>query len=343
MNRELRQLRSGNGKRPPRTPESKEWQSRLFGLYRSMVRIRLAEEKIVEVYSEQEMRCPVHLHIGQEAVSAGVAAHLDGNDRLFASHRSHGPYLALGGDLHAFYAELYGRESGCCRGRGGSMHLLDRSVGYWGSSALVGGTIPIAVGAALAAVHERSGRVAVCFFGDGAVDEGVFYESLNFAALKKLPVLFVCENNFYATNSPQRRRHALDNIHERATVLGVEGLRVDGNDALAISDAAGSAILKARSGGGPTLLEARTYRWKGHVGPAGDTDLGHRPLEELESWLERCPIRGFRERVTAEGWLDEVDLQGVVDAVTREVERAISSARQAPFPQVEAFLGEAGR
>lgn len=309
---------------------------RLAGLYRAMLRMRLAEEKVADLYPQQEMRCPVHLHVGQEAVSAGVCAHLTPEDRIFGSHRSHGPYLAAGGDLGAFFAELYGKETGCCRGRGGSMHLLDRAAGYWGSSAIVAGTIPIAVGTALATVTAGQAAVSACFFGDGAVDEGVFYESLAFAGLRKLPVLFVCENNRYATNSHQSARQARDNIAERGPVFGVAGVRVDGNDVFAVEAAAREAVRRARAGEGPTLLECLTYRWKGHVGPGEDG----RPRAELEEWRVRCPIRAFERTVLAEGALSQGDLDAVRGEVAREVEKAVAFARESPFPDPAACFAE---
>lgn len=312
----------------------------LLGLYRAMARMRLAEEKVAELYPQQEMRCPVHLHVGQEAVSAGICANLSHEDRIFGSHRSHGPYLAFGGDLKAFYAELYGKETGCCRGRGGSMHLIDRKAGYWGSSAIVAGTIPIAVGTAVEAAYRGKKAVSVAFFGDGAADEGVLYESLSYAGLKKLPVLFVCENNHYATNSRQADRQALDNISERGSVFGVPGRRVDGNDVFAVQAAAADAVRRARTGEGPSLLECDTYRWKGHVGPTDDLAQGCRSREEHAAWVARCPIRRFEEAVLAAGTLSRGDLDGVRAGIVREIEEAVAFARKSPFPDPVAVLHE---
>ncbi|MCA8961796.1 MAG: thiamine pyrophosphate-dependent dehydrogenase E1 component subunit alpha [Planctomycetes bacterium] len=314
---------------------------RALDLYRRMLRIRLAEEGIVRHYAEQEMRCPVHLHIGQEAVSAGVCAHVEaGTDRVFGSHRCHGPYLALGGSLEGFFGELHGKESGCCRGRGGSMHLIDKKVGFWGSSAIVAGTIPIAVGAGMAIRHRGERGVSIVFFGDGAVDEGVFSESVAFAALKQLPVLFVCENNLYATLSPQGVRQALDNIPQRAEALGCPGVRVDGNDANAVHEIVRVAAERAREGRGPTLIEARTYRWYAHVGPAPDTGNGARSTEELERWRARCPIARL-EREWSEVGQRYPELAAVRASIELEVSAAIDHARRAPEPSVEAFLSEA--
>ncbi len=317
---------------PSATSPRQHQRERLLWLYRAMLRMRMAEEKVAELYPQQEMRCPVHLHVGQEAVSAGVCANLTPEDRIFGSHRSHGPYLAFGGNLGAFFAELYGKAAGCCRGRGGSMHLLDRPAGYWGSSAIVGGTIPIAVGTALEAVYHRKNSVSVVFFGDGAADEGILYESLSYAGLKKLPVLFVCENNQYATNSHQRARQALDNISERGPVFGVPGVRVDGNSVLAVYEVARESVRRARMSGGPTLLECDTYRWKGHVGPVGDIPMGYRTQQELDGWVARCPLRQFEQMVFAEGVLKQSDLDGVKQGLAREIDEAVAFAKASPFP-----------
>ncbi len=307
--------------------------------YRRMVRIRVTEEKIASVYPEQQMKCPVHLHIGQEAVSAGVALALDPRDRLFASHRSHGPYLALGGDLLAFFAELYGKAAGCSGGRGGSMHLQDRSVGYWGSSAIVAGTIPIGVGAALALKLERQPQVAVVFFGDGAVDEGVFYESLNFAALKRLPMLFICENNGYATQSSQELRQAGGGIVERAQALGVTAIAVDGNDVEAVCRLSTEARTRALVGGGPTLIEAATYRQRGHVGPGDDLAHGYRDRSEYDEWLSRDPIDRFEARAATTPERNQVFATIRAD-IEQEVEEAHDRARRLPDPEAALFLRE---
>lgn len=304
-----------------------------------MARVRISEMEIVRVYGEQEMRCPVHLHVGQEAIPAGIAVALGDSGRVFGSHRSHGPYLALGGDLGRFYKELYGRQGGACEGRGGSMHLIDRSVGYWGSSAIVGGTIPIAVGAAFAAQYEAAsgGRtpVTACFFGDGAVDEGVFYESLNYAAVESLPILFVCENNGYATNSSQATRQRQTDLSVRARAFGVEAETVDGNDVEAVWSAATRAVNRARRGDGPSFIEAQTCRWFAHVGPRPDHGPdGPRDSDEVEEWKSRCPLRALRDRYPQESdRFDEIDGE-----LKESVSAARRKAQEAPFPRVEPFL-----
>jgi pyruvate dehydrogenase E1 component alpha subunit len=301
-------------------------------LYGTLVRLRKAEEKIAELYPEQEMRCPVHLYIGQEAVAAGVGVALEPDDVALGSHRSHGPYMGKGGSLPAMFAELYGKKTGCCQGRGGSMHLMDLDAGFLGTSALVSGTIPMATGAALGLKLRGQDRVAACFFGDAAVEEGVFFESLNFASLKKLAVLFVCENNFYATSTPFDKRQPMDNIHQRGEPLGVPGVRVDGNDILSVYEAAREAVDRGRRGEGPTLLECRTYRWRGHVGPNEDSQLGYRTAEELARWKVRCPIVRLRTEISDEDRLSQEVLRSIEEAIEEEVEEAVRFAKESPFP-----------
>jgi TPP-dependent pyruvate/acetoin dehydrogenase alpha subunit len=272
----------------------------LLELYRLMARIRLFEEKIVELYPQQEMKTPVHLCIGQEAIAAGVCIHLNKEDYIFSTHRSHGHCIAKGMPLELIAAELYGKAGGCSRGRGGSMHLVAPEWGIPGSTAIVGGSIPLAVGAALSAKMQRNGRISAAFFGDGASEEGSFHESLNFAALHRLPVVFICENNFYATNSPQSARQPDCSIAAKAHGYGIPGEVVDGNNLPAVFESAAQAIERARRGDGPTLIEYQTYRWKGHVGPNCDVEMGCRPLEEHEHWLSRCPYDTFRRHLQSD-------------------------------------------
>ena len=302
-------------------------------LYRTMVRIRLVEERIAQLYGEQEMRCPCHFSIGQEAVAAGACAHLSEEDLLFGTYRGHGIYLAKGGDLKALMAELYGKETGCAHGRGGSMQLIAPEVGLVCTSAIVGGTIPMAVGAALSATVRRTRQIAMVLFGDGATEEGVFHESLNFAALKRLPVIFVCENNLYACYSHQRDRQPLDNIAERASAYGLPGARVDGNDVMAVYRSVGEAVQRIRQGLGPTLIECRTYRWLEHVGPADDTPLGYRSPEELAAWKARCPIRRFEQEPSTGQALSAEFRAQVAAAVQQELEEAVAFAKRSPWPE----------
>ncbi len=310
----------------------------LLNLFRIMVYIRRFEEKIVELYPAQDMKSPVHLCIGQEAVAVAVCAHLRKEDYIFTTHRGHGHCLAKGMDSATLYAEFYGRISGCCKGRGGSMHPVDPDRGILGTTAIVGGAIPLAVGAALSSYLMKDGRVSVAFFGDGASDEGTFHESLNFASLKKLPVVFVCENNFYATNSPLSARQPHDQIYKRAQGYALPGLQVDGNDILTIYSNAKWAVERARRGDGPTLLECRTYRWKGHVGPECDYEKGCRSKEELESWMEKCPIANFKDHLVGKNILSDDDYQEMIRVIDEQLDSAIQFAKQSSYPQPDELL-----
>ena len=303
-----------------------------LSLYRMMRRIRMVEEKVAQLYPQQEMKCPCHLYIGQEAVATGVCAALSNDDYLFGTYRGHGIYLAKGGDLKTLMAELYGKVTGCTRGRGGSMQLVAPEVGLLCTSAIVGGTLPIGVGAALAAVFHKRGQVSAIVFGDAATEEGVFHESMNFASLKRLPVIFVCENNFYATYSHQSARQCADNIYERAEAYRMPGTRIDGNDVIEVYEAMRSAVERARRGEGPSLLECRTYRWREHVGPNWDTHLGYRSEEELKAWTSRCPIKLFEEALLKEGALSPDKIQQLTVELTKEIEEAVAFARKSPFP-----------
>ncbi|MCW5786017.1 MAG: thiamine pyrophosphate-dependent dehydrogenase E1 component subunit alpha [Nitrospira sp.] len=306
-------------------------------LWRMMVLIRAVEDRIGELVLAGEIKTPCHLSIGQEAIPAGVCAALQPDDSLWGGHRSHGHYLAKGGDLRAMMAEIFGKATGCARGRGGSMHLVDTAQGIFGTVPLVAATIPLAVGAALSAKLRRTGQIAVAFFGDGATDEGHFHESLNLAALYRLPVLFVCENNFYSTHLTMKERRAKDNIVESADLHGLSGERVDGNDVMAVRGAADQAVQRARAGEGPTLLECRTYRWRGHVGPAADLEVGEDRRRELDEWRQRDPIARCRERLRAQG-LSPEQFESLEAAVRDEIEEAVSFARRSPAPDESELL-----
>jgi pyruvate dehydrogenase E1 component alpha subunit len=297
-----------------------------------MLRIRMVEDRIVELYPEQEIRCPTHLCTGQEAIAAGVCANLIKEDCIYSTHRCHGHYIAKGGNIKMLMAELYGRLSGCCRGKGGSMHLAQPDVGMMGSSAIVGGIIPLAVGTALAFAMRSQARVSVAFFGDAATEQGTFYESLNFSALKRLPVLFVCENNLYATQSHISARQVTDNIYERANLYKIPGIRVDGNDVVEVYKASREAVQRCREGGGPSLIECRTYRWKEHVGPNFDYNLGYRSKDELEYWIKRCPIKALKEVLLTSGILSQDELDTMAGQVDSEVQEAVRFAKQGRFP-----------
>ncbi|MBI2870536.1 MAG: thiamine pyrophosphate-dependent dehydrogenase E1 component subunit alpha [Candidatus Omnitrophica bacterium] len=297
-----------------------------------MLRIRRLEERIKELYPQQRMRCPCHLTIGQEAIAAGVCAHLGKGDKVFGTYRGHGIYLAKGGGLNALMAELYGKDTGCTSGRGGSMQLIAPEVGFVCTSAIVGGTLPMAVGAALSARLHQAREIALVFFGDGATEEGVFHESMNFAALKKLPVVFVCENNFYSCYTHQRFRQPLDNIYKRAGVYGMPGDCVDGNNVVEVWQAAREAVERARGGGGPSLLECRTYRWLEHVGPHDDTHLGYRSEEEVRQGREECPIKRLQRELQAENLMTPEKVARWEEGIGRELDLAVAFAEQSPFP-----------
>lgn len=307
-------------------------------LYFEMLRIRLIEEKIAGLYPEQEIRCPVHLCIGQEAVAVGVCAHLSPNDYVFSSHRSHGHYLAKGGDLKQMMAEIYGKATGCSRGKGGSMHLVDLSAGFLGSTPIVASTIPIAVGAAFASVQKGEKRITVPFFGEAAAEEGVFHESLNFAALHQLPVLFLCENNLYSVYSPMSvRQPKTREVFELAKGHGIESHQGDGNDVRQVYEMTRSALMRVREGR-PVFLEYKTYRWREHCGPYYDNDLGYRTPEEFEAWKKLCPVERMENFLLREKYLNQTDLKSMRMAIRQEITEAVEFAKESPFPEREALL-----
>jgi len=306
----------------------------LKSLYYEMVRIRLVEEKIAEHYFEKEMRCPVHLSIGQEAIAVGVCAHLSGDDYVLSNHRSHGHYLAKRGNLQKMIAELYGRVTGCSQGKGGSMHLIDLSVGFLGATPIVGSTIPIAVGVAFGSMMRGDSRVTVVFFGDAATEEGVFHESLNFASLKKLPILFVCENNLYSVYSPLRVRQPEGReIIRLAEGHGIEAFQGDGNDVLEVYSLTEKAIRKARRGEGPFFLEFKTYRWREHCGPCYDNDLGYRSIKEFQEWKKRDPIKKLEKYILKKGIIKKGDVEDFIHKCAEEIKIAFAFAQKSPFPE----------
>jgi TPP-dependent pyruvate/acetoin dehydrogenase alpha subunit len=306
---------------------------RLLG---DMIRIRRTEETLADLYPAQEMRTPTHFSIGQEAVAVGVCAALGRDDAIYSGHRCHAHYLAKGGDLGAMVAELYGKETGCARGRGGSVHLSDPAAGVLASSAILGQTMAVAVGTALAFAMDGLPRVAACFFGDGTVEEGIFHETLNFAVMKKVPALFVCENNGYSTHTRlEVRQPAGISIHARAAGYGMPARLVDGNDVFAVYEAAREAVAACRGGAGPAFLECTTYRWREHVGPLWDHDKGYRTKAEVDAWIARCPIQRATARLIGEGACTAAEVEAMTRASQAEVDRAVAAAKAAPFPAVE--------
>ena len=306
----------------------------LLRFFRIMTRIRIFEERVAELVEQNEIHCPCHLYIGQEGIAAGVCAALNDEDYVWGGHRSHGHYLAKGGDLRAMMAELFGKTTGCSKGRGGSMHLFAAEVGILGTVPLVAATIPLAVGAGLASKLRADGRVSVPFFGDGAVEEGHFHESVNLAAVYRLPLIFVCENNFYASHMSLLQRRAEDNIYKASDIHGIPGVRLDGNDVIEVYCAAMEAVRRARSGGGPTLLECRTYRWRGHVGASWDMDVGVKRKDELKDWFPKDPLARIRSRLIGSD-VSQKELDQIVEGTRTEVEEAVLFARQSPYPDQE--------
>lgn len=295
-------------------------------LFSRALLIRMVEDAIRLEYPKREMRSPTHFCIGQEATPVGVCQHLTPDDYLYSYYRSHGWYLAKGGNLQKMLNELYGKASGCSHGFGGSMHLIDLDVNFQGTTAVVGAAMPHAVGAAFTSVYRGSPAVAVSAFGDGATEEGIFQESLMFAALRKLPIVFVCENNNLATNTYGKDRQPNVPIYKRAEGFGVQSVQVDGNDAISVAAVAKIAIDRARAGEGPTFIEAITYRMLEHCGPNNDLHLGFRTQKELDVWAARDPILRLEQLV------DSATVERLRKEFAPMIDAAILGARQAPFP-----------
>lgn len=291
-----------------------------------MLLLRRVEERIISEYPRREMKSPPHLYMGHEAVATGVSAVLGKEDLVYPYYRSHGWYLAKGGDLNAMIAELHGRANGCSKGWGGSMHLIELAAGVMGTSAIVGGTISHAAGAALTFQILGKKLVSVVSFGDGAVEEGVFHETLNFSSLRKLPIIFVCENNLYATNTHIRLRQGQTNIFRQAESYGMIGLRIDGNDVLAVHEAALAAVERARRGEGPTLIECLTYRYLEHCGVNEDLYLGYRSEAELKEWRANDPLK------RAETFASDAEKNKIEEEIKSAIDAAFDHAKAAPFP-----------
>jgi len=308
----------------------------LTKLYRTMLRIRLCEESLIEPILNGEIRCPVHLCTGQEAVAVGVCAALEKKDYIFGTHRSHGHYIAKGGKIKELIAEIYGKDTGCSKGRGGSMHLNDVSIGMLGSVPIVAGTISLALGSALASKIRKENSVSLSFFGDGATGEGVLYESLNFAALKKLPLIFVCENNLYSTHLSIRECRPENDIFKIGAPFCIPSLKIDGNDVLKVYAAAQKAVSIARSGKGPVFIECLTYRLRGHVGPDDNIQGEHvdiRPKSEIEKWKKKDPLLSFESYLFKKRVLNKERIEKIKEDVLREVKDAFSFAQKSNFPK----------
>jgi pyruvate dehydrogenase E1 component alpha subunit len=304
-------------------------------LYYNMLRIRLTEEKIAELYSEQEMRCPVHLSIGQEATAVGVCAHLKKKDVVLSAHRAHAHYLAKGGDLKAMIAELYGKETGCAMGKGGSMHLIDLKAGFFAAVPIVGSTIPIATGVAWAFKMKKKDNIVVVFLGDGATEEGVFSEALDFASLKDVPIIFVCENNFYSVYSNLEVRQAKGReITKIAESHGVKSYKGNGNDILEVYNITETTINYVKNDKKPALIEFETFRWLEHCGPNWDDNLGYRRKGELQKWMDACPIKNF-EKILIGNELDKNKIKELKEKISKEIDEAFDFAKKSPFPSIE--------
>jgi len=303
--------------------------SKLLEMYRQMLTIRFFEEKVFELYGQNLVPGTIHLYAGEEAVAVGVCANLRRDDYITGTHRGHGHCIAKGARLDKTMAEILGRKTGYCKGKGGSMHIADFSIGMLGATAVVGAGIPIATGAGLSIRLRSTDQVVACFFGEGASNQGTFHEGINLAAVWRLPVVFVCENNLYAMGTQQSRVMLVDNVADRAAGYGIPGSVVDGNDVLAVYEATHEAVAKARRGEGPTLLEFKTYRLKGHsrFDPAT-----YRPKKEVEEWLGKDAIARFQTKLLEMGVLTEAEIQEIVQDVRHEVESATKFALDSPFP-----------
>jgi acetoin:2,6-dichlorophenolindophenol oxidoreductase subunit alpha len=307
-------------------------------LYWMMLRIRVCEESLVEPIFKGEIKTPCHLYSGQEAVATGIGAALMPQDYIFGNHRSHGHYLAKGGDMAEMIAEIYGKESGCSRGRGGSMHLISPENGILGIVPIVSGTISLALGAALSIKIKKENKVTVSFFGDGATGEGVLYESMNFAALKKLPIIFACENNLYSTHLPINEIRTNRNIFNIADPFEIESYRVDGNNVLEVLEVAQKAVESCRSGKGPVFIEFLTYRFRGHVGPDDNIQGSHtdiRPIEEIAVWKEKDPLILFKKYLIDNSFSTEEDIGSIHQKVDEEVKAANDFAINSSKPAKE--------
>lgn len=307
----------------------------MLNLYRKMVTIRLFEEKIIDLYARGFIPGLVHLYIGEEAVAAGVCANLRKDDYITSTHRGHGHVIAKCAELKYMMAELFGKKTGYCKGKGGSMHIADIDIGVLGANGIAGGGIPIAVGAALSSKMRKTDQVTVCFFGDGASNNGVFHEGLNFASVHHLPVVFVCENNLYGISVSQKQHQAIQDISIRAVAYNMPGISIDGNDVCVVYEASSKSIQRARAGEGPTLIECKTYRWRGHH--EGDPNQGkrYRTMDEVKEWIEKCPIIRLEEKMLGEKILTKAKMNKIREEIKIEIEEAEEFANQSPFPDAK--------
>ncbi len=307
----------------------------LLEIYRKMVAVRVFEETAADLFLKGQLPGFLHSYIGEEAVAAGVCAHLTPQDMITSTHRGHGHAVAKGARLDMMMAELFAKKTGYCHGKGGSMHIADLDLGILGANGIVGGGVPIATGAGLALKLKGTDRVTVAFFGDGGSNTGAFHEGVNMAAVWNLPVVFVCENNQYAESTPRGVHQRIKDIAQRAMAYDIPGVVADGMDVFDVYQKSGEAIDRARTGGGPTLVEAKTYRFMGHY--VGDPQT-YRTKDEVEQWKKRDPIAMFRQRAVEGGKIPAAELDAIDASIKKEMEQAVEFARQSPEPEVEAAL-----
>ena len=308
----------------------------LIKMYEKMLTIRRFEERAIEEFHSKTLIGYIHSYIGQEAIAVGVCANLRADDRIVSNHRGHGHCIAKGADIKRMMAEIFGRKTGYCKGKGGSMHIADFRIGMLGANGIVGAGLPIATGSALAAQLEGGDRISVVFFGDGATGEGEFHESLNLAAIWKLPLVFVCENNMYGVNTAASYSMPVENIADRASAYAMPGIVVDGNDVISVHEAAEKAVARARTGSGPTLIECKTYRWRPHFESDFLPDL--RPLEEIEEWKKKCPLSIFQSKLTGMGVLYADEMEGMNARIMERIQEAVEYAMESPLPDPEDAL-----
>ena len=308
---------------------------KLIDMLKTMIRIRRFEERVVEKFAVGEIPGFVHSYIGEEAVATGACANLRPDDYITSTHRGHGHLIAKGGKTDRMMAELYGKRTGYNKGKGGSMHIADVDIGILGANGIVGAGIPIAAGAALSAKMRGTDQVVICFFGDGATNTTRFHEGINLASIWKLPVVYVIENNQYAESTCISYTCNIPNIVNRADAYGIPGKTADGNDVLAVYEAVGEAVTRAKRGEGPTLIECKTYRWRGHF--EGDMQT-YKPKEEVEEWMKKEPIPGFKKKLVETGVLTEKEANGIDQAMLGEMDEAVKFAKESPFPAPEETL-----
>jgi len=309
----------------------------LLDMYKTMVKIRLFETRVSEEFAKGNCYGFIHLYIGEEAVAVGACAHTKPGDFITSTHRGHGHCIAKGGDMNLMMAELFAKKTGYCKGKGGSMHIADVDLGILGANGIVGGGPPIVCGAAFSIKYHGKDNVVLCFFGDGASNQGTFHEGLNMASVWKLPVVFICENNGYGISCSQARHQAISDVADRSHAYDIPGVVVDGNDVMAVYEAVGEAVKRARAGQGPSLVECKTYRWHGHF--EGDPTI-YRTDEELQRWIKKDPIPRFEKVLKDMGAADDAKLEAIKKDIAAQVEAAVKFAEESPFPSPEEVMDD---